>query len=253
VTIAQIALSNSNGGIIAEGTCLISSIGRILVGNILIMITRAATTKILDRHFVIGWSLADTEKVNRYTAMLTSLYGKPEHEATYSKLADCMIDLVERRHNDHHNAVAELGHDWLTVEPINTPAMEPDMVTFQGLNKLLKIYIATASGIFKYIGRGTAAATPTPYTTALQTETGTRQDATTTGFHEVKGSSIRMFSSFASTTATATMQQVAVFDATTTGIMLAIHDFGGAGFTHTVNVDSFSIGMVLDFIPFGDV
>ena len=215
--------------------------------------TPASPIKIVDKHFVLGWSLADTKKVEKYTEMLRSIYGKPEYAVRYSQLADIMIDLVQKRHNDHHNAVDELGHDWLTVEPINTPSMEPDMVTFQGLNKLLKIYIATASGVFKFIGRGTAASTPTPYTTALATETGTRQDASTTGFHEVKGSSIRLFSSFASTIASATMQQVAVFDASTTGIMLAIHDFGGIGFTHTVNVDSFSIGMVLDFLPFGDV
>src|SRR5215471_4474738 len=127
-------------------------------------------TKIVDNHFVLGWSLSDEPKIQRYTQMLASLYGKPEHEAQYSKLADCIIDMVQRRHNDHVNARAELGHDWLTVEPINPVSMEPDMVTFQGLNKLLKIYIATASGIFKYTGYGTAAATPTPYSTALQTE-----------------------------------------------------------------------------------
>lgn len=218
------------------------------------MTTISTTTKVSDRHFVLGWSLADTEKVKHYTNMLQSLYGKPDHETEYSRLADQMIDLVQRRDNDHHNATADLnGHDWLRVEPINNPIMEPDMVTFQGLNKLLKIYIATASGVFKYVGRGTAASTPTPYSTALATETGTRQDASTTGFFEVKGSAIRLFSSYATATATATMQQVAIFDATTTGIMLAIHDFGGSGFTHTVNVDSFSIGMVLDFMPFGDV
>lgn len=210
-------------------------------------------TRITDKHFVVGWSLADTPKVQRYTDRLRFLYDKPEHEAEYSRLADAMIDLVQKRDNDHHNAIAELGHDWLKVEPINSPTMEPDMVTFQGLNKLLKIYIATASGVFKYVGRGTVTSTPTPYSTALATETGTRQDASTTGFFEVKGSSIRLFSSYAGATATATMQQVAVFDATTTGMMLAIHDFGGSGFTHTLNTDSFSIGMVLDFLPFGDV
>ena len=127
------------------------------------------------------------------------------------------------------------------------------MVTFQGLNKLLKIYIATASGVFKWVGRGTAAGTPTPYSTALVTETGTRLDSTTAGFHEVKGSSLRIFASFATTVATATMQQVGIFDAVTTGMMLAIHDFGGAGYTHTINVDSFSLGSVVDFVPFGDV
>lgn len=208
---------------------------------------------IKDKHFVIGWSLSDTKKVERYTDRLKSLYGKPEHSDTYSKLTDAMIDLINKRDNDHHSSTAELGHDWLNVEPLNQPSFEPDMVTFQGLNKLLKIYIGTATGPFKYIGRGTAAATPTPYTTALATETGTRQDASTTGFHEVKGSSIRLFSSYAASVATATMQQVACFDASSSGLMLAIHDFGGNGYTHTVNVDSFSLGMVIDVIPFGDV
>lgn len=211
------------------------------------------TTQIHDRHFVLGWSLIDTLKVERYTDMLRSLYGKPEHESEYSRLADLMIELVEKRHNDHHNSSAELGHDWLKVEPINNPAMENDIITFQGLNKLLKIYFGSASGVFKYMGRSTASSTPTPYSTALATETGTRQDASTTGFHEVKGSSIRLFSSYATATATATMQQIGLFDATTSGIMLAIHDFGGSGFAHTANTDSFSLGMVLDFFPFGDV
>jgi hypothetical protein len=210
-------------------------------------------TKVVDNHFVLGWSLADAPKVECYTKMLRSLYGKPEHEARYSELADAIINMVQKRHDDHHNATAQLGHDWLTVEPINEVSMEPDMVTFQGLNKLLKIYIATASGVFKYTAYGTAAATPTPYSTALATETGTRADSTTAGFHEVKGSSIRIFSSYASTIATATIQQVGIFDATTSGIMLAIHDFGGVGFVHTVNSNAFSVGMVLDFLPFGDV
>ena len=118
---------------------------------------------------------------------------------------------------------------------------------------MLKIYIATASGVFKWVGRGTAAGTPTPYTTALTTETGTRQDSTTTGFQDVKGSSLRVFSSYATTIATATMHQIGIFDASTTGIMLAIHDFGGSGYTHTINVDSFSLGIIIDLVPFGDV
>jgi hypothetical protein len=215
--------------------------------------TITATTKVIDNHFVLGWSLADTWKIERYTDELRSLYGKPEHQARYSELADAVINMVQKRHNDHRCATAELGHDWLKVDPINEVSMEPDMVTFAGLNKLLKIYIATASGVFKYTAYGTAAATPTPYSTALATETGTRADSTTAGFHEVKGSSVRLFSSYASSVASATIQQVGIFDATTSGIMLAIHDFGGVGFVHTVNVNSFSIGMVLDFMPFGDV
>lgn len=206
-----------------------------------------------DRHFVLGWSLQDEKKVQRYTAALRSMYGKPEFSDSYSKLADCMIELVDKKHNDHHNVTAELGHDWLKVEPINQPSFEEDIVTFQGLNKLLKIYIATASGVFKWVGRGTVAATPTPYTTALNTETGTRQDASTTGIHEVKGASLRILSTYASTTATFTLQQIGVFDASTTGILLAIHDFGGTGFVHTVNADAFSLGTIIDFIPFGDV
>ena len=206
-----------------------------------------------DKHFVLGWSLPDTKKVERYTLALRQMYDKPEFADLYTKLADVMIDLVTKKHNDHHSATAELGHDWLKVEPINQPSFGEDMVTFQGLNKLLKIYIATASGVFKWVGRGTAAGTPTPYSNALVTETGTRLDSTTAGFHEVKGSSLRIFASFATTVATATMQQVGIFDAVTTGMMLAIHDFGGAGYTHTINVDSFSLGSVVDFVPFGDV
>ena len=150
-----------------------------------------------DKHFVLGWSLPDTKKVEHYTLALRTMYGKEEFAPLYSKLADVMIDLVDRKHNDHHSATAELGHDWLKVEPINQPSFGEDMVTFQGLNKLLKIYIATASGVFKWVGRGTAAGTPTPYSTALVTETGTRLDSTTAGFHEVKGSSLRIFASFA--------------------------------------------------------
>ncbi len=206
-----------------------------------------------DKHFVVGWSLRDTPKIEHYTKMLRTLYGDPKYADTYSMLVDCMLNLIQKRHNDHHGAFAYLGHDWLKVEPINSPAFEPDMVTFQGLNKLLKIYAGTASGIFKWVGRGTAAATPTPYSTAITTETGTRIDSTVTGFHEIKGSSIRIFATFATTVATATMQQIGVFDASTTGMMLALHDFGGNGYTHTINVDSFSLGMVIDLVPFGDV
>lgn len=213
-----------------------------------------SNVNIKDRYFILAWSLQDEKKIERYTAALRQMYGKPEFADTYTKLADIMIDLVEKKHNDHHSAVAELGHDWLKVEPINQPSFEDDMVTFVGLKKLLQIYIGTASGVFKYVGRGTVSATPTPYTVAINTETGTRQDASTTGFHEVKGASLRIFSLFASTLATATMYQVGAFDATTSGNMLAIHDFGGsAGYTHTINVDSFSLGMVIDFVPFGDV
>ena len=205
-----------------------------------------------DKHFVVGWSLADTKKVEQYTQRLTSMYGDPAHADTYTQLADVMLDLIQRRGNDHHNATAELGHDWLRVDPIETHSGE-DMVTFQGLNKLLKIYIATASGVFKWVGRGTAAGTPTPYSTTLATETGSRQDSTTTGFHDVKGTSLRIFSSYATNIATSTMYQIGVFDASTSGLMLAIHDFGGNAYTHTINVDSFSLGMVIDLVPFGDV
>lgn len=217
------------------------------------MMPNNSSIQIKDRHFVLGWSLADEKKLEHYTTALRQMYGKPEFSVLYSKLADIMIDLVDRRNNDHHNATAELGHDWLRVEPINQPSFEEDMVTFQGLNKLLRIYIGATTGVFKWVGRGTAAATVTPYTAALAAETGARQDASTTGFHEIKGTSIRLLSTFASTVATATMQQIAIFDGSTSGTMLAIHDFGGSGFTHTVNVDAFSLGMVIDLIPFGDV
>ena len=180
------------------------------------------------------------------------MYGKPQFEQEYSRLADQMVNLIERRDNDHHNATADLGHDWLKVDPLETQTGE-DMVTFQGLNKLLKIYIAAASGPFKWVGRGVSAGTPTPYSTTLTTETGSRQDSTTTGFQDVKGSSLRVFSSYAATVATATMYQIGIFDASTSGIMLAIHDFGGNGFTHTINVNSFSLGIIIDLVPFGDV
>lgn len=209
-------------------------------------------TLIRDKHYIIGWSLSDTDKVQQYTTRLASMYGKPEFADKYTELADRMIDLINRKDNDHHNATAELGHDWLTVEPLDTK-MGEDMVTFQGINKLLRIYIGTASGTFKWVGRGTAAATPTPYTTALATETGTRLDSSSAGFHDVKGASLRVFASYATTVATATMQQIGIFDASTTGIMLAIHDFGGSGYTHTINTDSFSLGIIIDLVPYGDV
>ena len=49
------------------------------------------------------------------------------------------------------------------------------------------------------------------------------------------------------------MHQIGLFDATSAGTVLAIHDFGGVGQVHTVNTDSFSLGMVIDFVPFGDL
>jgi hypothetical protein len=208
---------------------------------------------IKDKHYIVGWSLADTSKIEQYTKRLASMHGKPQFQQEYTKLADEMVNLIQRRDNDHHNATADLaGHDWLRVDPLETKTGE-DMVTFQGLNKLLKIYIATASGPFKWVGRGISAGTPTPYSTGLTTETGSRQDSTTTGFQDVKGSSLRVFSSYAATVATATMYQIGIFDASTSGIMLAIHDFGGNGFTHTINVNSFSLGIIIDLVPFGDV
>ena len=164
-----------------------------------------------DKHYFISWSLADEKKIKQYTKRITSL---SPTDPEYSKLADAMIELVQKRHDDHKNFNAELGHDWLKVSPLNSPAFEEDMVVFNGLRKLLQIYMGTASGTFKYMARGTAAGTPLPYSTALQTETGTRQDCSTTGFHEIKGVSIRAFSTYASTVATATMHQIGLFDAT---------------------------------------
>lgn len=201
----------------------------------------------------MSWSLSDEKKIEKYTERLRFLHGKTEHETTYNELADEIINLAKRRDNDHHNSKAELGHDWLDVEPLESTALEPDMVTFQGANKLLKIYFGSASGVFKYIGRGTTAATPTPYSTALTAETGTRADASTTGFHSISGVSIRLLASYASSTATATMFQIGAFDATSSGLMLAIHDFGSTGLAHVVNNDAFSLGMIVDLAPIGDV
>ena len=209
---------------------------------------------IKDRHYVLGWSLSDESKIQRYTEKCKAFYGKPEHQAEYSKLADLMIELVEKRNNDHHNTTAELGHDWLNVEPINNPSFEPDMVTMAGLNKMLKIYTATASGVFKYIGHGSSAITPNPYLTTLGgAEDGTRLDCTTQGFQDVKGVSLRLFAAYASTVATTTIRTVGLFDASTNGLMLALHNFGSLAFVHTANSDAFSLGMILDFVPFGDV
>ena len=203
-----------------------------------------------DKHYFISWSLADEKKLEQYTKRITSL---SPTDPEYTKLADAMIELVQKRHDDHKNYDAELGHDWLKVSPINEPHFENDMCTFNGIRKLLQIYMGTASGTFKYMARGTAAGTPLPYLTSLQTETGSRQDCSTTGFHEIKGSSIRAFSTYASTLATATHHQIGLFDATSAGNMLAIHDFGGIGQLHTVNTDSFSLGMIIDFLPVGDL
>lgn len=207
-----------------------------------------------DKHFHLSWSLTDEKKIQQYTKVMALMYGDPGFENEYNKMADVMIELAEKRHNDHHNSKANLlGHDWLDVEPLQSTGMEPDMVTFQGANKLLKIYFGSASGVFKYIGRGTTAATPTPYSTALTAETGTRADASTAGFHSISGVSIRLLASYAGSTATATMYQIGAFDATTSGIMLAIHDFGATGLAHVINVDAFSLGMIIDLSPIGDV
>ena len=97
-----------------------------------------------DKHYFISWSLADEKKLKQYTKRITSL---STNDPEYSKLADAMIELVEKRHNDHKNYDAELGHDWLKVSPLNSPAFEEDMVVFNGLRKLLQIYIGTAPGL----------------------------------------------------------------------------------------------------------
>lgn len=220
--------------------------GGVKVGN--------SAIQLRDRHFYLSWSLRDEEKIQKYTKAMAQMYGKPEHEDSYNNMADALVELAQHRHNDHHNSTANLlNHDWLNVEPLESTGMEPDMVTFQGANKLLKIYFGSASGVFKYIARGTTAATPTPYSTALTTETGSRTDASTAGFHSISGVSIRLLSSYASSTATATMFQIGAFDATSAGIMLAIHDFGATGLAHVVNVDAFSLGMIIDLAPIGDV
>jgi hypothetical protein len=205
---------------------------------------------ITDKHYFISWSLADEQKLKQYTKRITSL---PPTDPEYSKLADAMIELVDKRHNDHRNYDAELGHDWLKVSPINSPHFEEDMCTFQGINKVLRIYFGSATGTFRFLGRGTTASTPLPYSTGLASETGSRLDSATAGFHEIKGVSIRTFATYASSLATATMHQIGLFDASAAGTMLAIHDFAGVGQTHTLNQDSFSSGMIIDFNPFGDV
>lgn len=221
-----------------------------------------------DKHYILAWSLADEPKVNRYVDRLRNIhflksrYAKTRNKniqaflfpfkQEYTRLADVMIELVQKRHDDHHNFKAELGHDWLKVEPINNPSFEPDMVTMQGMNKLLRIYRGETTGTFKYLGRSTSASTPTPYSTSLQAEAGTRVNSETTGFHEIKGASIRTFGNLSSAVATSTIHQSGLFDATSSGTMLALHDFGGNGFNHVLNNDSFSFGMVIDFVPFGD-
>ena len=109
-----------------------------------------------DKHYFISWSLADEQKLKQYTKRITSL---SPTDPEYSKLADAMIELVQKRHDDHKNYDAELGHDWLKVSPINEPHFENDICTFNGVRKLLQIYMGTASGTFKYMARGTAAGT----------------------------------------------------------------------------------------------
>jgi hypothetical protein len=209
-----------------------------------------------DKHFALSWSLADTKKVEEYTKRLVSMYGDITYQAEYTEMADQMLELINKKENDHHNASVNLaGHDWLKVEPIDSHIGE-DLCTFQGLNKLLKIYIGTATGVFKWVGRSLASGTPTPYTTALSIETGLRKDASTTGFHDIKGSSIRVLASYPSNEATITMYQIGIFDAASGGgggTMLAIHDFGGTPLSHVSAADSFSLGMVIDFSPLGDV
>jgi hypothetical protein len=208
-----------------------------------------------DKHFVLSFSLADEQKVKRYVDRMVPMYGKPEHEDTYNNLANAIIDLVQKRHDDHRNYDAELGHDWLKVSPLNNPSFEEDMMTFQGLNKLLRIYKGETTGTFRWLARGNAASTPHPYSTALASEPGSpnRLDAAVAGFHNIKGVSIQYFAANPSTVPTTTIHQIGLFDASSAGMMLAIHDFGGTGHVHTVNVDSFALGMVLDFVPFGDV
>lgn len=205
-----------------------------------------------DHYFAAGWSLADEQKVQRYTDRLVSMYGNPAEQATYTRLADIMLDFIDHRRNDHRSAVAELGHDWLKVDPLSVETGE-DMVTFSGLNKMLRIYLGLTTGVFKWVGRGDVAGSPTPYSTTLTSEVGTRLDSTVAGFQDLKGVSLRVFATYASSVATSTILQIGIFDASTSGTMLAIHDFGGIGHGHTINVDAFSLGIVIDWVPFGDV
>lgn len=181
------------------------------------------------------------------------MYGKPEFADKYTEMADQMITLIENYSNDHHNVNVNLAnHDWLKVEPDNLH-LGDDIVTFQGLNKLLKVYLGQATGVFKWVGRSTVGATPTPFSVSLASETGSRQDSTTTGFQDIKGASLRVFSSYATNIASFSLKQIGIFDASAGGNMLAIHDLSPDAFAHVQNVDSFSLGMVIDFLPFGDV
>lgn len=212
----------------------------------------ASKTGVNDHYFIAGWSIADEQKVQRYTDRLVSMYGKPEYQVEYTKLADIMLDFINHRNNDHHNATAELGHDWLKVEPFSLQTGE-DMVTFSGLNKMLRIYLGQTTGVFKWVGRGDVAGSPTPYATALTSEVGTRLDSTVAGFQDLKGVSLRVFATYASSVATSVIYQIGIFDASTSGGILAIHDFGTTGHSHTINIDAFSLGIVIDWVPFGDV
>jgi hypothetical protein len=227
-------------------------------------IPRAGFT-IKDHHFMVFWSLTDEKKIEHFTKRMRHLhytisilnrlkfktlaYG---FQREYSHLAEQMLDIIQRRHNDHHNAKGDLGHDWLRVEPLESPVIEDDMVTSQGLRKFMRIYNGETTGVFKWVGRGIAASTPHMFTTGLASETGTRLDSTTAGFHRIEGTSYEILANYGSGTSSGTIQQIGIFDALTSGLLFAIHDFGGQGQTHTVNADAFSLGMVAEYIPFGD-
>lgn len=161
-------------------------------------------------------------------------------------LSDNYHDVCQKKWDDHH-PVLEIGNKTIQIEETSKA---DDLMTNSGLDQIIKLIIGTSAVRFTWMGKGTGVTAPDVTQTALVTEVSPRIDMTTSaGWIDPGGKSIGFAGIWGETHATITVNEQAVFSASSGGIMFNRNMFSNRPLTKTVSKGPMVLSSVMEVVP----
>lgn len=187
--------------------------------------------RLKDKAWCAQW---DTKHYDNIQKLMSKIREGNNHE-----LINHFFNTLDKKYNDHHNST------FMGI-PILDISYTEDICTYVGL----ALFIKSGYTIYTHIASGSGATTPTPFDTALVTEQA-RVAFTANGFIEPAGVQIRMASSFPTSTASHTVNEMCVANksAISGQTILSRNIFTNNTITHTINNDIWTCAEVIEFVP----
>lgn len=191
--------------------------------------------------YCVSWHKEDEEKVQKY-------FKKADKIKDNSPLIIEFMNQLERRFNDHPAYILYRNKRIY----LNEIAKALDIPTIQGLQFAMRQIIVAGSGLspWRYMAAGTDQRESRAYQPGLFGEVSPRLDMNSTGSITRVSESIEFIANYASSFATLTVKESAVWNATdNNGTNLNRNMFKDFPIIHTAGALAFTIATNINFIP----